>query len=110
MKLILLLSALAASASAFSQAPVGLARVPSRPSLSVRRAPATVRYGIFGPSKEEIAQREAEEAQDRLNAEWAKQTDNEILAMTGFGIVTGIPIVYLLYVAVSGGGSGAPVL
>ena len=113
MRVLLTLLALVAGASAFvprsvAQAQAAAARAPI--ADSPRTAARTAR-SIFnrdkGPSEAEIAAERAA-AQDRLNEQWAKESEQEFWLMSGFGVFTSLPIIYLLYLATQDdGGTGA---
>mmetsp|Transcript_7327 Transcript_7327/g.23097 ORF Transcript_7327/g.23097 Transcript_7327/m.23097 type:complete len:112 (+) Transcript_7327:162-497(+) len=89
-------AALLATATAF-QSPSQHAGLTSRTAFR----PPTELNGLFGPSK---AEQEAEAAridreQEELNAKWAKESENELVFMSVFGVATSLPVIYLIYLA-----------
>ena len=67
---------------------------------------------IFGNKAKQQAEEKAriEAEQEALNAKWAKESQNELLLMSTFGVLTSLPVIYLLYLALTGeGGGGAGV-
>ena len=63
---------------------------------------------IFGnKAKEEAAEKaRAEAEQEALNQRWAKESQSELVLMSVFGVGTCLPILYLLWIALSGDGGG----
>merc|ERR1719313_2482687 len=58
-------------------------------------------YGLFGPSE---AEKRAEQArldaeQEALNERFRKESESDFAFMSVFGVVTSLPIVYLIYLA-----------
>ena len=58
-------------------------------------------YGMFGPSE---AEKRAEQAridaeQEALNEKFRKESESDFAFMSVFGVVTSLPIVYLIYLA-----------
>lgn len=113
----LLLFAFVASVSGFGvpQSPLTAPRSSLSTQEAQRFADATLRaprlgantvrgFGNFGkkkgPSEAEIAAERAA-AQDKLNEKWAKESNNEMMLMTVAGVGTSLPVIYLIYLAVT---------
>ncbi|KAJ1446016.1 hypothetical protein M885DRAFT_578294 [Pelagophyceae sp. CCMP2097] len=80
------------------------------PASGVQRR--RVSANIFGKNKaaEEAAERARIEAeQEALNAQWAKESQSDFVYMSIFGVGTSLPVIYLLFLAVTSpdtGGAG----
>mmetsp|Transcript_4976 Transcript_4976/g.15633 ORF Transcript_4976/g.15633 Transcript_4976/m.15633 type:complete len:107 (+) Transcript_4976:36-356(+) len=104
MKSVFVLSLVLGAASAFRAAVPPTAR-----NVVSSSSPTALRFFNRDgePSEAERARIDAE--QEALNAKWAKESQNELILMSVFGIGTALPVLYLLSIALSddgGGGTG----
>lgn len=110
MKVVAPLAVLSACASAFtlpSKAPRGLQSAVGAPAeVDPRRR--SVAMQIFGKNAEKEAAEKAriEAEQEALNAQWRKESENELVLMSVFGVGTSLPVIYLLWLALTGDGGG----
>jgi len=89
-----------ARASAAAKANPAAIDVYSR-ATATSAARAVALYGLFGPSE---AEKRAEQArldaeQEALNERFRKESESDFAFMSVFGVVTSLPIVYLIYLA-----------